>query len=381
MPFPSRVSRVPHHPARAPKISVLLPTYNYARFLPSAIESILAQTFRDFELIIADDASPDHTAEILAHYAARDARIRPHIHRTNLGMVPNWNWCLQQARGDYIKFLFADDLLAAPDALAQQAALLDAHPRATLAASPRLLIDSHNNLTGCWDDLAPGLHAGTPLIARCLRTRRNLIGEPSAVMFRRRDANRGFDSSLRQIVDLEMWFHLLLRGDLVYTQTPLIAFRRHAAQQTAVNHRHHTPELEMIALLQRYLANPAISAHLPPGSFAHHQVLFRQIHYAKKSCRHRPEARRACNTFRREIPPHRWLLFLLCHRVSRPFENLLRWFRLQLSARRNLRAPRSFHPAPSTHTFLASTIARVRTRALAPSAPPVTPPAPAAPPR
>jgi len=363
VPFPPHVF-VPRHLSPAPKISVLLPTYNYARFLPSAIESILAQTFRDFELIIADDASPDHTAGILAHYAAVDARIRPHFHRSNLGMVRNWNWCLQQARGDYIKFLFADDLLAAPNALAQQAALLDAHPHATLAASPRLLIDSCNNFTGCWDDLTPGLHAGAPLIARCLRTRRNLIGEPSAVMFRRRDASRGFDLSLRQIVDLEMWFHLLLRGDLVYTKTPLVAFRRHADQQTAVNHRHHTPELEMIALLRRYLDKPAIAAHLPPGSFAHHQVLFRQIHYAKKARRHHPEARRACNTFRREIPLHRWIALVLRHRLSRPFENLLRWFRLQLSARRNLRAPHPLGLAPTHLEFLTSTLSRAQTRQL-----------------
>ncbi len=354
MPFPPRFSPL----TRAPKISVLLPTYNYARFLPSAIESILAQTFRDFELLIFDDASTDDTAAILAHYAAIDSRIRTHVHPVNIGMVPNWNECLHHARGDYIKFLFADDLLVSPEALAQQAALLDVHPHATLAASPRLLIDSQNHITGCWDDLTPGLHAGPPLIARCLRTRRNLIGEPSAVLFRRRDATRGFDPSLRQIVDLEMWFHLLLRGDLVSTKTPLVAFRRHAAQQTAVNHRHHTPELEMITLLQRYLNEPAVAAHLRPESFAHHQVLFRQIHYAKKACRHRPEARRTCNAFRREIPPHRWWILALQHRLSRPFQNLLRWFRLQRSARKT-----------------------IPTRALAAFATPSTPPSPVAPPR
>ncbi len=358
MPFPPRFSSRRPATARAPKISVLLPTYNYARFLPSAIESILAQTFRDFELLIADDASTDHTAEILAHYAAVDPRLRTHIHPANIGMAPNWNWCLQHARGDYIKFLFADDLLASPEALAQQAALLDAHPHATLAASPRLLIDSQNQITGCWDDLTPGPHHGPPLIARCLRTRRNLIGEPSAVLFRRRDATRGFDPSLRQIVDLEMWFHLLLRGDLVYTKSPLVAFRRHAAQQTALNHRHHTPELEMIALLQRYLNQPAVTAHLRPGSFAHHQVLFRQIHYAKKACRHHPEAHRTCTRLRREIPPHRWWILSLQHRLSRPFQNLFRWSHLKLSARKN-----------------------IPTHALAPFVTSPTPPPPAAPPR
>ena len=95
----------------APKISVLVPTYNYARYLPQTIESILRQTHSNFELLISDDASTDGSAEIIRHYADRDSRIRFMIHPTNLGMVANWNWCLQQARGDYVKFVFGDDLL------------------------------------------------------------------------------------------------------------------------------------------------------------------------------------------------------------------------------------------------------------------------------
>jgi len=73
--------------ASPPKVSVLVPTYNYARFLPEAIESILAQEFTDYELIVSDDASTDDSADIIRPYAARDSRIRAEFHPANLGMV------------------------------------------------------------------------------------------------------------------------------------------------------------------------------------------------------------------------------------------------------------------------------------------------------
>src|ERR1017187_7004523 len=92
-----------------PKVSVLIPNYNHARYLPAAIESVLQQDFRDFELLISDDCSNDGSAGIIASYAAKDSRIRFQIHPANLGMVRNWNWCLAQARGEYMKFLLADD--------------------------------------------------------------------------------------------------------------------------------------------------------------------------------------------------------------------------------------------------------------------------------
>src|ERR1035441_7330528 len=100
-----------------PRISVLIPTYNYARYLPEAIESVLEQDLRDLEVLISDDGSTDGSAEVIACYAAKDSRIRFQIHPANLGMVQNWNWCLSAARGEYIKFLFGDDKLASRQAL------------------------------------------------------------------------------------------------------------------------------------------------------------------------------------------------------------------------------------------------------------------------
>src|SRR3954453_9924295 len=92
-----------------PKVSVLIPTYNYARYLSEAIESVLEQEFQDYEVVIVDDCSQDESEEVIRRYAARDGRIRFHFNRPNLGMVANWNYCLSLARGEYVQFLFGDD--------------------------------------------------------------------------------------------------------------------------------------------------------------------------------------------------------------------------------------------------------------------------------
>jgi len=234
-----------------------MPTFNYAAFLPEAIESVLAQDFADFELLIVDDCSSDDTAGVVKPYCARDGRIRFSVNPVNLGMVANWNHCLQRAAGRHIKFLFGDDKLADPSALSKLLALLRGHPAATLAASARTIIDAQSHRIGLWRPLSGGYYNGHKLIAQCLLDGDNPIGEPSAVLFRRADAARGFDAAYRQLVDLEMWFHLLERGDLVCTDEPLCAFRRHARQQTAVNNATFSIK-ENLMLVSAYGSKPWI---------------------------------------------------------------------------------------------------------------------------
>jgi glycosyltransferase involved in cell wall biosynthesis len=219
-----------------PSLSVLIPTYNYARFLPEAIESVLAQDYPDFELLIVDDCSSDNTAEVARPYCARDPRVHLTAHAANLGMVNNWNYCLERARGTYIKFLFGDDKLCHPQALSKLAAMLQKNPSATLAASARVVLNEKSEAVDIWRPLAGGCHAGRDIItAYLMENGRNLVGEPSAVLFRKEDARRGFDPRYRQVVDIEMWFHLLEKGDLAYTREPLCAFRCHPSQQSERN--------------------------------------------------------------------------------------------------------------------------------------------------
>jgi len=153
-----------------------------------------------------------------------------------------------------VKYLFGDDLLCSPQALGRLVALLDADPRIVLAASARRIIDEHSRPVDVWNEFrAARRWAGTAVIGRCLEENYNLIGEPSAVLFRRAAASRGFNPQWRQLVDLEMWLDLLLQGDFAYDPEPLCAFRRHEQQQTVVNRRARVGPDEHLQLAVRHL--------------------------------------------------------------------------------------------------------------------------------
>jgi glycosyltransferase involved in cell wall biosynthesis len=209
---PGQIASVTSH--SSPQVSVLIPTYKYARYLPQAIDSVLNQSFEDFELLISDDDSKDGSAEIIQAYAAKDRRIRFALQSPNLGMVRNWNWCLEQARGAYVKFLFGDDFLMRPDAIRKLFEMMETRPDITLAASARTVVDENSRPIELWNNIQhTGVFNGMNVISWSLRANCNLVGEPSVVMFRKSDAGRGFDLSYKQVVDWEFWIHLLERGN------------------------------------------------------------------------------------------------------------------------------------------------------------------------
>ncbi|MEM7114333.1 MAG: glycosyltransferase family 2 protein [Chloroflexota bacterium] len=125
-----------------PKVTIGLPVYNGANYLSEAIESILAQTFTDFELIIADNASTDETESICRAFAQQDERIRYLRHPHNLGAAPNFNVVVAEANGRYFKWMAHDDLLA-PEFLAATVAVLDAQPDVLLAFTEVQTIDEN----------------------------------------------------------------------------------------------------------------------------------------------------------------------------------------------------------------------------------------------
>jgi glycosyltransferase involved in cell wall biosynthesis len=124
----------------APTVSIGLPVYNGERYLAQAIESILGQTYTDFELIISDNASTDGTAEICAEAAARDRRIRYFRQERNLGAAPNHQFTFNQAVGEYFKWSAHDDILE-PAWLERCVEVLDDYPDVQLAFPLSLVID------------------------------------------------------------------------------------------------------------------------------------------------------------------------------------------------------------------------------------------------
>jgi glycosyltransferase involved in cell wall biosynthesis len=128
--------------AHTPRVSIGLPVYNGENYMEQAIDSVLAQTFTDFELIISDNASTDRTEEICQSYAARDSRIRYVRNETNLGATKNYNQTFELAQGEYFKWAAHDDLIS-PSFLERCVALLDETPSASLCYARAMAIDEH----------------------------------------------------------------------------------------------------------------------------------------------------------------------------------------------------------------------------------------------
>ena len=127
---------------RAPRVSIGVPVYNGANYLAETLDSILAQTFTDFELIISDNASADRTEAICREYAANDHRIRYVRNPTNLGAARNYNQVFELARGEYFKWNGHDDPLA-PVFLERCVEVLDRDPGVVLCFARNRAIDEH----------------------------------------------------------------------------------------------------------------------------------------------------------------------------------------------------------------------------------------------
>jgi glycosyltransferase involved in cell wall biosynthesis len=145
-----------------PTVSIGLPVYNGDRYLAETIQSILAQTYSDLELIICDNASTDATREICEQFAARDRRVRYHRNPENLGAARNFNRTVELARGKYFKWNGHDDPMP-PTLLERCVAALECDPTVVLAYGTPCPIDEH----GC--PTRPG-----PLVAARLRPRPGL---------------------------------------------------------------------------------------------------------------------------------------------------------------------------------------------------------------
>ncbi len=210
-----------------PTISICIPAYNAASWITATIESVLAQTRQDFELLILDDCSTDGTLDIARRFD--DPRIRLSAHDRNLGAEAAWNRLLSAAQGEFIKLLCSDDLIY-PDCLERQAAMLEAadHSGIGLVCGPRDVIDDRGRVMLRGRGLRrEGRLDGRETIRRMVQQGRNLLGEPLAVLFRRTLAERvgGFDATEPYCIDVDMWCRLLAVSDLAVVAETVGAFR------------------------------------------------------------------------------------------------------------------------------------------------------------
>ena len=211
-----------------PLVTVCIPTFRGEEFLGAAIESVLAQTLADFELVVIDDGSPEGTEALVRRYL--DHRIVYLRNTVNLGPEGNWNRCLDQVRGRYFKLLPHDDLLH-PECLERQVALLQADLDERLAfvfCAREVLHPSGRVLARRGYPGGRGGRIAAAVIKRaCVRRGTNLVGEPGAVLMRASTAARAgpFDATNPYVIDLDYWFRLLAFGDAAYDPMTLAAFR------------------------------------------------------------------------------------------------------------------------------------------------------------
>lgn len=239
-----------------PKVSICIPVYNGEKYILESINSVFNQTFQDYEIVVSDDGSSDHSLEIVKQIFKKEKFNNfLIIHNPNPGIGNNWNHCIKYSKGEYIKFLFQDDVLF-PDCLKEMVDFLDNNNLVGAVACQReIIMDEDLNLYGeNWlknyeflqknlnDDICRGNYywfdkkfLKSDLFLKISPL--NKIGEPTAVMFRRSLINNIglFRDDLNQLLDVEFWIRILKVSPIVVLKIKLVSFRLHSGQASHLN--------------------------------------------------------------------------------------------------------------------------------------------------
>lgn len=175
------------------KVSVVIPVYNRAVLIRRTLDSVLAQTFEDFECIVSDNNSSDETLAVVREYADRDSRIKVLSQQTNLGPVRNWLAGAMAARGEFVKILFSDDWLE-PECLALAVDAFNTYPSIGF-------VYFHAEVEGAGNFFLRngGLETGRSFIWRSLVTHKDVPVSPTAGMFRKDDVINSLNRSIESL--------------------------------------------------------------------------------------------------------------------------------------------------------------------------------------
>jgi glycosyltransferase involved in cell wall biosynthesis len=225
-----------------PKVSVIIPCYNYADYLKICLQSVLAQTFQDFEIIVVDDSSTDHTPEVVKEF--RDSRLRYVRHEKNLGPATAQNTGIKLACGEYIAAIGADDLMK-PNNLAIKVAILERYPEVGLVHSNAEIIDEIGRVIGTacketglrdvqQERLFEKLLYGNFIVASSILVRKACYQKVGL-----------YDPKLRYGEDWDMWLRLAYHYDFGYLDSPLVQHRLH---QRSLRHQSYFENKDLLAM-------------------------------------------------------------------------------------------------------------------------------------
>ncbi|NTW82862.1 MAG: glycosyltransferase [Chlorobiaceae bacterium] len=210
-----------------PYVTVTIPMYNNARFIAETIQSILAQSFSDFELLIYDDHSTDGSYEIARSFS--DSRIRIYRNEANLGPEKNWNKAISNITGKYVKLVCGDDILY-PECLEKQVAVFEDHDNSgvSLVSCQRTIIDPEGKvLIKKVNFVDGGRKEPVEVVRKMIRMGTNIIGEPVCGLYRAELIEKlaGYNAVVPYTIDLDFWLQILKHGDLYVIDESLCAFR------------------------------------------------------------------------------------------------------------------------------------------------------------
>jgi len=230
--------------SKKPLVSICVPTYNGEQYLAEALRSALAQTYRPLEIILSDDHSHDNSLMLAAEVlSSGDIPFQIVSHHPS-GIGANWNHCVRHASGQYIKFLFQDDILH-PDCVAEMVTFAEEKgAQIGLVFCQRQTFGENSHLAINLEAIQrhfPEVIMGKWLIGRSdfYTQPRNKIGEPTAVMLRSDvfETVGYFAENLRQSLDYEFWYRCAAQYQLGFVRKTLVKFRLHHVQATAVNQK------------------------------------------------------------------------------------------------------------------------------------------------
>lgn len=233
-------------------VSVIIPTYNRAGYIAETLESVLAQNYKDIEVIVIDDGSTDNTEEVVKPFADRVLYVK----QQNSERAVSRNHGLRLSRGEFVSFLDSDDVWQ-PNALEEMVEMLRRVPAAGLVVSAVAITGRNGEVL---EVFYPGGNAeGVMTDAFRQLLRANIVGSPSATLVRRSMLDRAgmFDEDRRilAVEDWELWTRLAFYGPIVCMRKPLVRYRRHESNSPLANMRLRYPML-VEALLRNVPLSP-----------------------------------------------------------------------------------------------------------------------------
>jgi len=210
-----------------PLVSVTIPMYNNERFIGETVESILSQTYANFELLVYDDNSTDASFDIVSSF--RDPRMKVFRNARNLGPEGNWNRAVSNVKGKYVKLICGDDVLY-PECLERQVGVFEERQGAgiSLVCTQRTIIDPEGKpLIKKVNLIEGGRHEAVGVSRKLIRMGTNILGEPVCGLYPADllRLTRGYSARMPYTIDLDFWMQLLRLGNLWMIDEPLCAFR------------------------------------------------------------------------------------------------------------------------------------------------------------